>query len=388
MADVLAVLLWVILALCGVMKRKYSKVYAVILFLYIAAAYGLNTDTPDYASYKYIYEISGDISAYTNTEAGYRFICHIFHAAGFSFEQFRFLYGCLNALVFVKSVQRLTPYSSSVLGMFLVFPFIGSISGLRFSMASAIVLYCIPYLTEGKKGYVKYIIGVLSAALLHMTVLFYLVFLFAVKKYNRNQYIKIGAGIMLVSVLIKSEIIVIIAKRFAAGHLLHKITRWLSFRENTGIHHPEGIRLAVHIIIIILLFFLVNEISKILIREMQNEMSGESDSDSMYHLNKKRKSITLYRNIAACLLLIIPAFIISAEYQRLLTGILPVYYAVYSEFRYKGIYMDAGNRKMYLFLSYASAGMYLIFFMVTNRGNFDFAGALSNNFIWETLERL
>ena len=259
----------ILLIFLGVRYPREKKVTALFI-IYFAVLIGLNSFTPDYAEYKRIYYNTTD---FWNIDLGFRLICSLFNTLGFSYQQFRMIWGSSYAILAFLAARRFTKKYNFILAMWLIWPFIPSVSGIRFTMASMIVCYGIPFLLEDKRGLIKYIICVFIAAFIHFSVLFYLIFIFARKKYSlRSHLIAIGS-IIVVVIIIRANVISSIASKVLPGMMAYKVKRWLTVA--TALN---GDRFLAESLVVIIFAVLINEMVKPVRRSYSR--------DEQYYVNR------------------------------------------------------------------------------------------------------
>lgn len=98
---------------------------------------------------------------------------------GLSFDTFRFLFLFFTILFIYMGLKRYSEYCTLMMGMFILAPFLfGFITQMRGALAGSIVIFAIPFLfTKNKKDTVKYLLFICIAATIHVSVLFFLIFL-------------------------------------------------------------------------------------------------------------------------------------------------------------------------------------------------------------------
>ena len=261
--------------------------------------------------------------------------------------------------------------------MYLLWPFIPFVSGIRFAMASVIVCFSIPFLIKNtKSGIIQYIIGISIAALFHISTLFYLVFIFFRKKINKCQYVSAFLFIIISSCILGSNFISsYIFSILGDGFWAHKLGKWLSISSREYEHKFNIVGLIVNVSFIMMFYFINNFMGKYVINSIyyDKEHITMDKNDETYV-----RRITLYRNTSFCLLLTLPAYIVSAEYQRLLYGILLVYYSLWGEFVYRKIKIENNNRLAYCFVTFMLVILMITFYIYATPSHDIFATLYDN----------
>jgi len=354
------------------MRWKESKVVTLLYLFYFWILMGLNTFTPDYDNYQLAFYNS---STYPGIEWGYRIICSLIYKAGFDYQQFRMIFAAVYAILTIFTAKRLSKNVNYVLAMFLLWPCVPFVSGLRNAMAAMIVCFGIPFLLKkGKKGVILYVLCVIIASSIHMVTLFYLVFIFARKRYSILHYLSIFLLVVIGIVLIRSSVLDYLVQKFFPNH---KLTKWLSMTADTGVIHLNFVGFMSNVFFVVAFAALVSVFSLLLtgtssrlnfieINDVSNTAVRKRTMSSLFSIlsglfvrNKSRmtlmvksslsdttvdKRIVLYRNISVLCLLTIPGYIITSEYQRLLFDILIVNYALFGEFIYSKIEIQRSTK--------------------------------------------
>ena len=318
---------------------------------------GLNTNTPDYLNYLYMY-IYSDTSIYATHEMGYIWFCRLFHSLGLTFQQFRMIYAFFYMMIVVKTIRQYTNNVNFVLVLFFIFPFLPYVSGLRNTMAAAIVCYSIHFLFErNKKGTTKYIIGILAATLFHYSSLFYLVFLFARRKIN--VLFLLAIGFLVGGIATHTTILLHIAESITANE---KILTWFDMSATHGLLHTNWKGMTVILSVLGINIVLCQWAAKVLNyrTNLLNYESGgdeeiclplDSSADEKSIYNSETLKIIINANYL--ILLLIPGFLISLNYNRLFYGILLIDYCMFAE----AINMKAYTknlRRWLLFLAFSA----------------------------------
>lgn len=375
MIKLFAYIMPLILLLLGLQCRK-SKPVTFLILLYFWVIMGLNTYTPDYESYKLIYFYSTNVYSNVNVESGFRAICVLFNNLGASYQQFRMIWAAIYAILAFFTARRLSSHVNYVLAMFLLWPFIPFVSGLRMAMAVMIVCFSIPFLLEdGKRGIVKYVIGIVIAAQIQMSTLFYLILIFTRKKYTVRQYLQIFFAVVFGSVLIRSSILDVLIDKYFSGTVAHKLTKWISMSDETDVAHLNIVGFTANVFFVVAFALLINTISKLIISKYKQELVLNDDYATY---ENKIKRITVYKNISFCIMLTIPGYIVSSEYQRLLYGVLIVYYAVFAEFKYNRLNMGLGNKQVYKVICFGLIILTAAFYIYSTQSHDVFATLVDN----------
>lgn len=339
---------------------------------------GLNTKTPDYETYKIIYRDSIFLNAKLYVEPAYKLICLFFNYLGFTFQQFRMIWAAVYSLVLLAAVKKLSIKPNITLALYLLWPCVSFVSGMRFALASVLVCLGTSYLIENNwKGIIKFIVIVLIGASIHRSVLFYLVFIFARKKFTGKQYLIIFSAILLLTMSLYTGLIASIAQSVFSGELEYKIFRWTSLDSDTGVVHLNMMGFIVNISFVIIFTFLINEMSKPIIRFAKLK---RNELQTVQYI-KIIQTVTLYKNISMCLLLTIPLYIITQEYSRLLYGILLIYYSEFTYFWSAGKIMKYEDKVFYK-LSFVAMVFLTVAYYIYSTPTHDIFATLVDNLLF------
>ncbi len=321
------------------MRFDKSKIVTFLFLTYFWILMGLNTNSPDYSSYEMYYFYTSSFKV----EWGFKFLCNLFRNAGLTYQQFRMVYAAIYSCLAIATAKRLSSHINYILAMFLLMPFVLNVSGIRFALASMIVCFGIPYLLPRQKiGNFKYIICVIIASLFHKSVIFYLVFLFAKKRYKILQYCLMIVAVIISAFLIRSSILLNIVLKYYPNVTLIK---WLSLN-NTGIGRLNLTGFLVNVFFVIAFPMLISALTKLIMKSHKKDLVEDAANaeEGMY------QQLILYKNISIYGLLAIPGYLISSEYQRFLFGVLMVYYSTFASFKYSRLNMRGYKKMMYKFI--------------------------------------
>lgn len=169
------IIVYIIPVLLGMMclfYRKSKRLYA-LSFAVCLAVMNLCKDSYDINSYRWAY----DNMRPHGKEPLYDILQNFGIEMGVPFDRFRFLFLLATILFLYLGLKRYSEYHTLMLAFFIIMPFFsGFITQMRNSLAGAIVIFAVPYLYQKKKsGIVKYVIFIVIASFIHISVLFYLI---------------------------------------------------------------------------------------------------------------------------------------------------------------------------------------------------------------------
>lgn len=338
----------IILIFLGV-QRPQSKIVFGLLLLYIWALMGLNTRTPDWETYEFTYE-NFFLTNADGYEAGFAGLCALGNLLGLSYQQFRMLYALLYVFFVFLAAVRLTKYHNLLLVLFLVWPCLPNVSGLRQSLANMIVCSGIPFLfSTNRKNLVYFIIFVCLASLIHQSVWFYALLVFFRNELTQKQTKMLYIVVCFLFFIISSTSF-FAGLSFVAGN--EKFDKWLNMTSGATVDHLSFTGIVVQSFFVIAFVFVINRICM-------------NIYPFRYLLNEKQKQkINIVKNLSFILLLTMPGYVISAEYQRFLYGVLIVFYALYADYK-QGEIMPKSNVNSHTTLLFVvivllTAGYYMI----------------------------
>lgn len=366
----------ILLFIFNILKSRNTIIYRItIIYLYILA--GLNIYTPDYKSYEILYTYCDSAWARKAYEFGFVQLCIFFKGIGASYQEFRMIFALIYVIIINFTILRLSNRPNFTLAMYLLWPFIPFVSGIRFAMASAIVCFSIPFLIKNtKSGIIQYIIGISIAALFHISTLFYLLFIFFRKRINKYQYAAAFLFIIIISCILGSNSLgSYIFRIFDDGFWAHKLGKWLSMSSREYEHRFNILGLLANSFFIVIFYILINFMGRYIINSIpyDKEHINMDKNDETYF-----RRITLYKNTSFCLLFTIPAYIVSTEYQRLLYGILLIYYSLWGEFIYRKIKIENDNRLSYCFITFITIILMISFYIYSTPSHDVFATLYDN----------
>lgn len=188
MLQVIFFLVVIIGLICG-----KSKMMRIIMIGYIGVVIALNSYNPDYLSYVLIYQKPST----AKEEIGFRFLCGIANRVGLSYDQFHFIIVVLGLILLIRGTNwlfkmenvRATNY---YLVSYMFYPMMMDVVLLRSFLSTCIILYGFHFLLQKRRGF--YIATVLVASTIHISSLFFLLFLLEDKIHNIDLKRNVIAG--------------------------------------------------------------------------------------------------------------------------------------------------------------------------------------------------
>lgn len=361
----------------GLFEKK-SRLVTFLLLLYFWILMGLNTNTPDWISYKNIYERSTDTRIINiGVENAFRVICAFFYRMGLSYQQFRMVWAAIYSLFAYMAAKRLSPYVNYVLAMFLLWPAVPSVSGIRNAMSGVIVCFAIPYLFEdGRKGALKYAVVIILSSFIHASELFFLLMIPARGKLTKKRRKKIIMLLIAAGCLIKSHLldsfILALSLNFPNGELALKIHKYLSAYDlNLNFNGFSS-----NAFFVVMFAFLMNDLNQILITSYKKNLLNPQEYE-----DRKRK-IAICKNISFYMLFVLPGYLITSVFTRFTDTILMTYYAVFAEFTFETKYLDSNSKIFYKFIIFFLVIWFALLYMYST-GSHDVPATFRNNILFQ-----
>lgn len=350
-------LLYITLICCGSVK-KTSKFFSAIIFIFLLIVFGLNNHHLDYSSY-FNMDFSNYYTAYLSSdgvlssrdmEIGFRYLMYFSNSIGLSINSFRLIIGVVGFSLIFSTIKRYSQYPNYVLSLYLIYPFINDVIQIRNFFAASIMIFSIRYLIESEKGsLLKFIVCILIASTIHISSLFYLIFI--ITRFINIKYIY-------KSVFVTFPFLVILAYTPLYPAIASKITdnqkvfHFLSRRTTFGLLLVFGVLFMLHIVH----YILNKENRKILIKTdniiINKVLKTNIDKSYFYSFMMK---------INIIMLLIAPLLVFDFNYIRLYRNILPLNFIVYIDAVVLNQYLKKSGK--YKLLVYASLVLlFLIFY--------------------------
>ncbi len=313
---ILPYLLPILLFALGLALPK-SKWVTLLYLLYFWALIGLNTYTPDYESYETKYETFVLLDQYEIGHQGLVLACNFL---GLSYQEFRMVYAFLTVFFLFIFLKKSSGYPNYILSLLLLWPFVSGVSGIRQNLANMIVCCGIPCLfKEGKQQIFKYLLWIFLAWTIHQSSLFFLVLLFARGHFgHKEKRLIILLAIIGTFIITSTQLIGNIP--FIANNAV--LNKWLNLAGDDTADHQNLAGFLIRAFYVSCYAILVPMLASIV---------KHHSSLNQWETNR----MNVISNASFLLVLSIPGYVVSGEYQRFLYGLLPLYYVVFTEFRFK-----------------------------------------------------
>lgn len=207
-----------------------SKFVYVSMIIYMWFVYTFNIGAPDRNTYEWIYKenIQGAFEPF------FTLLMAIARKNNFDYVGFRMIIATLYLLFLHLTYKNVENYKTLAMSIYLISPFPWQVSGLRFSLACAIIMYAISFLIIKKReNKIKFLLFIILATMVHYSSILFIVLLLCKTEtsFKRFFLFLILAFIGTVIVL-KSEILLNIVIKITKRE---KIITWL-----TGGKEKEG----------------------------------------------------------------------------------------------------------------------------------------------------
>ena len=306
--EFFAYLFAAIMVLLGLLFRRNRLVTFLLLF-YMWALIGLNTYSPDYDTYQYIYENVLQVASF---EPLFILFCQFGSFNELNYQQFRMLFALVLVFIEYKAVRLYTKEINFVLSLFILFPFIFYVSGIRIGMATAIACYAFYYLFDASKlSGLKYVILIVTAASFQYVSLFYLFFLLV--RFNVSTKTVFSFFILSPSLIILYYTGIL----YQFVNLFSEDYRILHWFENNWSERYNLLLVAIIICTQLTYLFCIEYSS----RKLENFLERDGNQKYLCILMTKNGIVRL-RKANYLLLLITPLYLVNIEFVRLFYGII------------------------------------------------------------------
>lgn len=341
-----AYILFITLIIMGLFFRK-NKWVSIVLLSYMWVLNALNTYTPDYHSYEAVF--NGNYYG-LNMDSGFTLICSLFRLIGCTYQQFRMIWAMLYVLLVGNFTFKCSKNPNFVFSMMLICPILLDISGIRSSVAYLIVLN-FGLLLKKPTLYNKFwfVIGIFIGASIHISAIFYLIFLLTEIKMTRKKMAGILLGSIFLTIFVRSDLFTQIVSLIYDVTGIYAIQKWLlGGSMNT---YPNLIGFLSVVVPLVGLVFLSLKEKEYILRKSMFSVSDQAP------LVLDRKTILFLNNIGGLMFFLVPVIAISTEGRRLLFGTLLAYYCLTSNC----FSINSTSTKMNIYsLKYASIELVLI----------------------------
>lgn len=308
---------YLFLIILGFLFRR-SRLVSVFLIGYIWILFALNTGSPDYRSYESAYY--GGVYA-LNMEAGFTAFCAVLRALGFTYQQFRMIWGMIYVLLLVNFTFRCTRNPNFVFALMLICPVLIHVSGLRFAVAYMLVLnFALLLKRPSTEHKILFLFGTLLASMIHVTSIFYLIFLLPQKKMTKNQMTSMLITVCSATAFIYSPLFTGLMEVAYDLTGIYTIQKWLIGNSTNTRPNLVGFS-SIAIFLFAYIFLAVRDERYIRKWNEMNHLVIETTSNGA-------NTILFLKNICLSMMFLLPVIMISMESRRFLYGILLAYYCL------------------------------------------------------------
>lgn len=174
MMDTVLLFLYFILCVSGFTVKR-SKVLTFLILLFAWVLIGWNYDNSDYAAYQNFYIHNSDFIGLM--EPGYLLLCGLFDSLGFDYVSFRIITSGFVICIYLYIILKYACYNCCVAACYLAFLLILDVTQIRNFIAFSFVFLGLTILIYGHNNVrLKYILFVILASLIHVSSIFYLLF--------------------------------------------------------------------------------------------------------------------------------------------------------------------------------------------------------------------
>lgn len=275
-------------------------------------------------------------------------------------------WGLLYVGLVYNYVRRCSELPTLVIAFLLICPMALDISGIRSSVAYLIVMNFTLFLEKANvKRRCFYIVGVLTAATIHITSLFYLIFALKRNRTYRKDLIMIFIFILGSAILVYTPLLDVLVRMTGNA----KLMKWFSSESIYTYPNFNGF--------ISVAFFVV---SQYLLSRWAFYIACKEKPIK----NKKVcfSSIVTQYNLSKMMLLLLPLNMVAIESQRLLFGFFIIFYSLVSNvlITYNG--MCYRKEKFYLFMTTVVFSILCMQMYMYSYSSHDVVGTLSKNLLF------
>ncbi|WP_040194944.1 EpsG family protein [Clostridium culturomicium] len=343
-------ILSVVIILSALIKKK-SKLITVCMIIFFCILMGLNIHhisnsgyyNMDFTNYYTLYQGNQTQISGRDIEVGFQFLMLLSNKIGLSYNMFRVLISIIGYTLITVTLKRYTPYTNLIYILYFIFPFLNDAIQIRNFLSMSIIIYSIRYIIEDKKfNSIKYIFGIFLASTIHISSLFYILFL-PIKKVNR----KILFGVTTYFAVILVALAYTDFYLYLVGIITEndRILRYFDRRTTWGLILVFGI-----LIMFYLTFYVMYKRCR-------------TDTDSL--IDTKFMNLLLKMNII--MLSIAPLLVYDFNFIRMYRNILPLNYIVFVH----AILSTKNDRKSKILYSFIAVFFVLCLFIIFYAFNAD-----------------
>ena|GEM_PF-2857331 len=320
---------YVLAACCAVLGLILSRSHLVtlIILVYFWILFALNIDSPDSSNFEYMY-YNINTAIYELYEPGFVWLCKISLFFDLTYQEFRMVVATIYIFFLILSIKDYTIDRNLVLVLFLIYPFLGYVSGLRSALGAVFAFYSFHYLLQDKKSnLIKYIFGILFATMFHYSSIAFLLLLFARTKVKVQTLLIINICLMFSLMIgLRFDLFLLLATKVINNA---KPLTWLDY---SAVDQPSLIVLMVPVILLMIQIYLFYRAKHLVFRSLSGV---ELSRNELYRKNQKsifdnRFSWHVMERVNILLLLVIAGYNLNLTYARLTDVILPMQYSVYA----------------------------------------------------------
>lgn len=367
--NLLSIFIYVFFIMIGIVKRD-SRFLSCVLLFYIWCLIGLNTYTPDYASYEAVF--NGTYYG-LNMNVGFEFCCTLFRTMGFTYQQFRMIWALIYIALLANFVLRNTKSPNFVFSMMLICPVLLDVSGIRSGAAYLLALNFSMLLKKPTfKNRCLFVVGTLIASTIHITAVFYLIFLLINRKLKKIHSLAIVGGVGVITIFIYSPLFSRIALALYNVTGMYAIQKWLL----GGIANTNPNVVGIMSVAVFVLGFVF-----VLYKEEKIQNCREYINDEKMMLNT-----WFLKSIGWNMLFLLPIIMISIESRRLFYGALMVFYCATGNF-----FLDSDTTHVYSITSFKYMlaeiilAIGLLWMYMYSYQSHDVLAVLRDNMIWDII---
>lgn len=177
-----------------IIRKKNSSVISLLSLICIWLIMGLNTYTDDYPGYMNLY--NSQIIGLT-MEPGFTLMTVISHRLGFSYDQFLAIFIMITLIVGVVAARKVTNNYHVVICLFVLTALCVNVDEIRQFFSYVLYALALVFLTDDKRGKLKYAITICLASTIQVSSIVLLPFPFIFGKLkNRKSVLRVYFGLI------------------------------------------------------------------------------------------------------------------------------------------------------------------------------------------------
>lgn len=320
-----------LLIMLAAIKRR-SNCIAILLLLFMWSICIFCTDAFDLRNMKYVYDNFPQVME--EYALGYDILFKTCIGLGLNFTAFKAIVSAFSLILTYMAIRKSTNYFALVIGLYAVYPFIGTVSQIRNGMMAAIVMYSlICFILDPRHSIWKYVVGIGLACMFHWSAVFYLILILAKRKINKKTFLVcLISLIIVIDIIIQKNLLYPILSQFISNT---RVLQWFNFNEIIAWCTPEIYNWKSKLILVMcqiigyVVFYMVFRNYKKCLRQPRYIASSAVISKNHYF---DETTLDFINRIVLLLFCIVPFYILFPEFFRMYKNVLLLIYIVTAQY--------------------------------------------------------